>query len=690
MTQKRSGSKLKFIIIFWIVIASLPLSGQELISHDTSFFDFSSTDLSHRSAALEGEWDFYWNELLPPGSDFSQKSPETILIPDPWNKHGRHPIDGYGTYRTRVILPPGPEILGLSLPFSLNHYKLFVNGKLIMQNGLPGTERASNVRSQSPLIKIIPRDSPLEIIIQVSNYYDFNGGILDAPVLGNYENLNLHQKRSEMMEAFLFGVFLVIGILYILFYISESKESQSSLFFGLFALVLSLRTLLYGQHLLLVLVPGLTFELEAALGHLTFYVSVPLFLRFIALEYPFRKSRIIEIPCYIISMAYCLLAITTQHRFFVSFLLYYQLLSLLTGIVIFTVLIVRAIRKDNSARVILLGFLLLLGTAVNDMLYSQKVIETFHMIPLGLGLFIMGQATLLSWKIGKSFRESKDLAIELKSTNKSFRRFVPEEFLTYLNRTNIRDIQLGDHVEMDMTVMFLDIRDFTSLSEKMTPKENFLFLNSYYERICPVIRNHNGFIDKYIGDGIMALFAGPDSPENAVRAAIRMRMILKLYNSHRAKTGYAPIRIGIGIHTGSLMMGTIGENKRMDGTVISDAVNLCSRIESLTKEYGLDIALSEKTYNSLEEKEKKFVRFIGNIKVKGKEIPVGIYELFNGDDQETVNLKLKTKEDFEMAVRLRENKEFDESRIVFNKVLEEFPGDKTTSIYLSRFRKSVS
>jgi len=167
-------------------------------------------------------------------------------------------------------------------------------------------------------------------------------------------------------------------------------------------------------------------------------------------------------------------------------------------------------------------------------------------------------------------------------------------------------------------------------------------------------------------------------------------MILKLYNSHRAKAGYAPIKVGIGIHTGSLMMGTIGENKRMDGTVISDAVNLCSRIESLTKEYGLEIALSEKTYSGLEDREKKYVRFIGNIKVKGKEIPVGIYELINGDSQETMSLKLKTKEDFEKAVRLRENQEFDESRMLFHKVLQEFPDDKTTSIYLSRFRKSES
>jgi len=687
---RSTGSNPKFIILFLVVFTALPLFCQELKAQVSSYFDFSDRDLAKHPAALEGNWNFYWNELLPPGSNFSQKDSETIRVPDPWNKNKRHPADGYGTFRTMVYLPPGSDILGLSFAYSLNHYKLYVNGKLIHQNGIPGTLWVRNPQNQSPVIKIIPREMPLEIIVEVSNFYDFYGGILDAPILGNYETLNLHKKRSEIMEAFLFGVFLVIGILYILFYLSESKESQSSLFFGLFALVLSLRTLLYGQHLLLVLYPGLSVGLESALGHLTFYLAVPLFLRFIVLEYPFKNSKYIEIPLYVISLAYCLLAIVKKHSFYIDFLIYYQIISMIVASTIFGVLVLRSLRKDISARVMLFGFLILLGTAVNDILYSQKVIETFHMTPLGLGLFILGQATLLSWKIGKSFRESKDLSIELKTTNQSFRRFVPEEFLTYLNRTNIRDVQLGDHTEMDMTVMFIDIRDFTSLSEIMTPRENFLFLNSYYKRVCPVIRNHSGFIDKYMGDGIMALFAGPDSSESAVTAAISMRKVLKLYNSHRAKTGYAPVRVGIGIHTGSLMMGTIGENKRMDGTVISDAVNLCSRIESLTKEYGLDIALSDKTYNRLKSKEQKLVRFIGNIKVKGKQIPVGIYELFNGDEPDIQEMKIKTKAEFEQAVKLRENREFDESKSAFEKVLEDFPEDKTTSIYLSRFRKSVS
>jgi class 3 adenylate cyclase len=133
-----------------------------------------------------------------------------------------------------------------------------------------------------------------------------------------------------------------------------------------------------------------------------------------------------------------------------------------------------------------------------------------------------------------------------------------------------------------MSILFSDIRSFTTLSESMMPDENFAFINAYLERMGPVIRDHNGFIDKYIGDAIMALFKNAD---DALRAGLAMLDTLDQFNAGRRAAGQQPIAIGIGINTGSLMLGTIGERHRMDGTVISDAVNLAARVESLTKDY---------------------------------------------------------------------------------------------------------
>ncbi|MCK5877947.1 MAG: response regulator, partial [Candidatus Marithrix sp.] len=159
--------------------------------------------------------------------------------------------------------------------------------------------------------------------------------------------------------------------------------------------------------------------------------------------------------------------------------------------------------------------------------------------------------------------------LHLHNLNAAYSRFVPHEFLKFLNKESIVDIRLGDHVEQEMTVLFADIRDFTSLSESMTPQQNFNLINSYLRRMEPVIRQHHGFIDKYIGDSIMALFPKADE---AVQAGINMLHILREYNVTRGQPQRPKLNIGVGIHTGKLMLGTIGGEHRMDSTVIADAV----------------------------------------------------------------------------------------------------------------------
>ncbi len=188
--------------------------------------------------------------------------------------------------------------------------------------------------------------------------------------------------------------------------------------------------------------------------------------------------------------------------------------------------------------------------------------------------------------------------LRLSNLNSAYSRFVPRQFLNLLQKDSILDVKLGDHLHREMSILFSDIRSFTTLSEKMTPEENFKFINSYLSRMEPEIMKNRGFIDKYIGDSIMALFSG--GADDAIRAAIAMLHKLVEYNQHRQSIGYDPVQIGIGINTGSLMLGTVGGQNRMDGTVISDAVNLASRIESLTKEYGVSLLISHQTFANIE------------------------------------------------------------------------------------------
>jgi len=271
---------------------------------------------------------------------------------------------------------------------------------------------------------------------------------------------------------------------------------------------------------------------------------------------------------------------------------------------------------------------------------------------------------------------------ELEKIAAASARFVPREFLKFLKRESIVDARLGDSVQAEMTIMFADIRSFTSLSESMSPKENFEFLNSYLTRVGPVIRQYNGFIDKYIGDGIMALF--PNGAEDAVQAAIEMQQQVTIYNKHRQNSGYKPISIGIGLHTGILMLGTIGEAERMESTVISDAVNLAARVEGLTKLYGVGIVASVQTLCRLDDPQKYKCRFLDRVQVKGKQAPVAVFEIYDGDSEMTIELKAQTQTYFEQGIFFHYRQQFAQARQMFLRVLQVNKQDQAASFYAER------
>lgn len=268
---------------------------------------------------------------------------------------------------------------------------------------------------------------------------------------------------------------------------------------------------------------------------------------------------------------------------------------------------------------------LLLGTLV----YMLKILvilpnNTFTIYAIQFGSAL--EVILLSLGLGDRFNAIKEEALETQThMARSFSRFVPHEFLEMLARESIVDVQLGDQMQREMTVLFSDIRSFTALSEELTPKETIDFLNAFFGRIAPVIRAHGGFIDKYIGDGVMALF--PGKPDDAIDAALAMTSELADFNYHWHEEGHDVINIGVGIHTGTLVLGTIGETDRFETTVIADAVNTASRIEGLNKELGTTILASHETISRLADPGNYLVRDMGQVKIRGKTEPVHCYDI---------------------------------------------------------------
>ncbi|MGK7923458.1 MAG: AAA family ATPase [Trichodesmium sp.] len=308
--------------------------------------------------------------------------------------------------------------------------------------------------------------------------------------------------------------------------------------------------------------------------------------------------------------------------------------------------------------------------------FSQPVYDEKGKITYAIGSFI----DITERKKAEADRQR--FTNELFQLNKAYERFVPNQFLEFLEKESIVDVELGDQVQLEMSILFSDVRNFTTMSEAMTPEDNFRFINSFLSRMEPAILENQGFIDKYIGDAIMALFSG--DADNAVKAGISMLKRLNKYNQERINSGEPPIGIGVGINTGLLMLGTVGGKNRMDGTVISDAVNLAARVESLTKNYGVSLLITEQTFSRLTQPSNYAIRSVDTVKVKGKSQEVTVYEVFDTDPPEVKEGKLKTLENFTEAISLYKSGQSLEAGRLFAECLKVSPSDQVAKIYLQR------
>lgn len=273
---------------------------------------------------------------------------------------------------------------------------------------------------------------------------------------------------------------------------------------------------------------------------------------------------------------------------------------------------------------------------------------------------------------------------ELEKLLEAYGRFVPDEYLQFLGKQSIVDFQLGDHVSKEMAIMFSDLRSFTTMAEQMTPQENFDFINTYLQRISPEIRKHNGFIVKYMGDGVMAVF--PDGVDDAIQAGIVKLEQLQKYNQSRKISGDIPLNIGIGIHVGDTMVGIIGDANRMQADALSDHVNLTARLEGLTKYYGVSLLISGDVVQRLSQPQKYHIRFLDRAIVKGRQEPINVFEVLDVELEPVRSLKIKTLPIFEEGLEQYCQGNFANAKVSFEQIVNLNPADQPSQIYLERIQ----
>ena len=345
------------------------------------------------------------------------------------------------------------------------------------------------------------------------------------------------------------------------------------------------------------------------------------------------------------------------------------------------------LKKSKQAFAVLLLYGLYVFVSMTPYILQIRFILSndfgVHLVIIGIQILVLSFFFVFMWlKKRPQVTEEPLLSDYVDQVSIALTRFIPKEFLQILEKPSVVDLQLGDHVKREMTIFFSDIRQFTSLAEDLTPEENFKFINSYLARIVPAITQYGGFVDKYMGDAVLALFPNEEGPDAAVRSAIAMQKIILEYNMHRANCNYRPLSMGIGLHTGTLMLGVVGVLDRMQNTVISDAVNLASRLESITKVFNISIAISDETFKSLKDPGAYMYRFIGKVRVKGKEAPVSVFEIFDGLDPLLLERKMEANNFFEQGMMSYYRKDFTDAMYQFRKVLEIMPEDGAAIFYL--------
>ncbi|MEG3874912.1 MULTISPECIES: response regulator [unclassified Microcoleus] len=406
------------------------------------------------------------------------------------------------------------------------------------------------------------------------------------------------------------------------------------------------------------------------------------------------------------------------------------------------------LRKDTELQTVPVIFLTALDDDISRIKGLEMMADDYLTKPFNSRLLLAKVENILQLSQMRSQAVSSQFHQQVKEQSKrqiaaaweaneylseKFQLFVPEQLLERIAPQGIESIQLGNATEEELTVLFCDIRGFTAIAESQQARKTFEWLNAFFTKMNECITSHGGFIDKYLGDAIMAVFDQPNSHAmNAIEAAVAMQETLQEFNASRHQYNLeSPVNIGTGINTGIGMIGTLGSDRRMDSTVIGDVVNTASRLENLTKIYGCQIIVSENAIvhareflngissNShskeslllkcdleMETQESiistsgataadshlpsnnYYYRWIDRVTPRGKQQAIEIYEIWAASCPDS-EAKQLTQGLFDKGIQGWQSERFVAALGYFQQLIEQNPADTVVSFYINRCQEKL-
>lgn len=624
------------------------------LSHNSDRCSFSKKE---PACSLYGEWHLVSNSFPNPIA-------EQVSLPLS-NVPLKHKAGSFTLSKTLLVPGKYDGDVGVLLPRVWHRMRVTLDGKELT---LVGDQAVSaSFYSFGSLFKLMDANLKTSAALEITS---LPGHGLDhasvhltqSPFMFGQLSAVEQKQKVYLYTSLILAALLFLNSLYLFLHFTFFREKSSYLFSGMLSLLFGLQSLYYlGLSSFLHSV-----EIELALRLTPFLLYPSLLLRFLSSYFKLQRGSLQTCADVVAGLsALFLLPVLLQGAFSSPWLKFYEtsflpLQILCLGLAMFLCLVTLwdlAKNEQKTASLLLFSFAASFGFLVHFIIEGQTggISDDMRFLTIVLNFFVL---LIIVATIRLNEFESQSLNRLFLAAD----RFVPRKILKKLGRENILDVQINDHTAQDLAIMFVDIRSYSSMSEKMTPSDNFRFVNAFFAGMLPIIEKHNGTIDKLIGDAIMALF---DSGEQAIAAAKDMRLELDRYNVARAKRNFEEIDIGIGIHYGPVILGTVGTRNYMNATVISDAVNIAARLETLCKRSGARVILSSDILVAISEKnrpqmgQESPVRYLGKAYVKGRSKPVGIYEYFGHEAEDAIMQKIQSREQYALALVLAEEGEFE-------------------------------
>ena len=386
-------------------------------------WDFSSDGV----VALNGEWEFYWQELISPGSfDKSGRYNKSsyFILPGRWDgkviNNKKQSGDGYATFRLLIDAADVNETLAVRIKDESSAYRLWVNGRLIAQNGIVGTTATTTVPQYLIQVKAFKVDhTPLEFVLQVANFHHRKGGVWSQIELGSSETLVNQQSKIWALDLFVCGSLLTMAVYYLLVFVLRQRE-KSALYFSLFCFIIVIRTLFVNSRFFVFLFPSLPWEWVYTIEISTVTLVSAIMLMFISTLFPRQTSvpilRLVQggsmvltlfVVCFPARLSSYIVPVNQQVILFLSLYI--------------TFVLIRAVRaREVGAWPILSGFLVFYAASVNDVLTNQDIIATPYFASFGMMFLVFAQSCCLTKRIANTFNSAELLAKELEEKNRAF------------------------------------------------------------------------------------------------------------------------------------------------------------------------------------------------------------------------------------------------------------------------------